>query len=251
MRLKEENRQEKILDKIESLPRKYLENIDKQRESVANQDEALRLMEDAVSSGNLSFFSRDNFANYLGRFGEGLRTSKGVQLTSNQKEFLISNIGRAGPRPNQWIEQQISQALTRTGRTREANLTIVEGLKSRIARDKKRIELTDELEEKYLKELGYVPGNIASQVSSAMKPYEREIENRLSYRLRQLYEQENAGSLDKLVNKKVPYGTPLTAEMLSVFLRKYNDDPDKVRKNVKKLGYIIPSKEEYQRYINE
>lgn len=229
---------------------KFLEKIDEERSNIANQDEALRMMENAITEGDLSFFSKDNFAKFLGKYGEGLRTAKGAQLLSNQKEFLVSNIGRVGSRPNQWIEQQISDALAKIGRSREANLTVIEALKARINRDKKRIELTDELEEKYLKENGYVPSNIAAIVDKAMKPYEEEISNKLSYKVRQLYEKENARSLNKLSEKKVPQGTPLTAEMLSIFLDKYDNDTKKVRENAKKLGYTIPSAEEYQRYIN-
>lgn len=233
---------------------KYLEKVDESRKTVGDQSEALNLMENAIREGNTEFWSADNFANFLGRYGEGLRTAKGAQLLNAQKEFLVSDIGRVGNRPNMWIEQQISGALTKIGRSDEANLTVVEALRARNERDKKRIEVTDALEQQYMKPpaeggLGYVPGNIAALVDEAMKPYNEAAGKKLAYKLRQIQERESSGSFKELMKKKVTPGTPLTLEMASMFVEKYKT-PEKARENAKKLGYYIPEPEEYRSYLD-
>lgn len=227
---------------------KFLEGIDNQRRSIRDQEESLYLMEDALASQDLSFFSPDNVANFLGKYGDALRSAKGAQFNTALKEFLVSDIGRVGSRPNQWIEQQISTALSKIGRSREANESVVAALKARIERDRKRIELTDEIEERYRKESGIVPGNLASIVDNEMKPYEQSISDKLAYTLRNQFESENRSELKALSNKKVPRGTPLTVEMATVFIEKYRD-PKKARENAEKMGYKIPTAEEYERYV--
>lgn len=227
---------------------KFIEKIDDSRAILVDQEDAVRNMDTAINQGNTSFFSKDNFAGFLGKYGEGLRTSKGTQLLNAQKEFLLSNIGRAGARPNQWIEQQISSALTKIGRTDEANLTVVEALKARTSKDRKRIELTDQIVDQYEKDLGYPPANLSSLVEQAMKPYEKEIEDRFAYRTRELYEKEQGDKkIKRSINKPVLYGTPLTPSTAKLFVEKYGD-VEKAKKNAKRLGYRIPSMEEYRSY---
>lgn len=225
----------------------FLEQIDKDRKRVVDQEEALFLMEDAIQSGATGFFTKDNFANFLGQYGENLRTAKGAQLLTAQKDFLVSDIGRVGNRPNQWIEQQISTALTNLGRSQEANQVVVDALKARIQRDRKRIELTDQISSEYQKEHGYEPADIGRRVDEAMKPYNEEVQKELAYSIRQAYEEENKGNLKSLLNQKVPEGTPLTVNMAALFLEKYKD-ADQARKNAKKLGYVILDAEDYKRF---
>lgn len=225
----------------------FLKKVDETRDAVRQKESAVDLMKNAIEEGNLGFFSKDNLANFLGRFGEGLRTAKGAQLLNAQKEFLLGNIQRAGSRPNQWIEQQISQMLARVGRSDEANLTVTEALQAETDIERKKIQVTDDLAEKYRKELGYVPANIGAMVDKQLKPYADEIQNRLAYKLRELYEKEQG--LDKIAKstKKVPTGTPLTLGAAQEFVKKYKT-VDKALENARKLGYSIPTKEEWQRY---
>ncbi len=225
----------------------FLKKVDASRDAVRQKESAVDLMKNAIEEGNLGFFSKDNLANFLGRFGEGLRTAKGAQLLNAQKEFLLGNIQRAGTRPNQWIEQQISQMLARVGRTDEANLTVTEALKAETDIERKKIQVTDELADKYRKEIGYVPANIGAMVDKQLKPYADEIQNKLAYRLRELYENEQGISKISKATKKVPTGTPLTLGMAKAFVEKYKT-VDNALENAKKLGYSIPSKDEWQRW---
>lgn len=226
----------------------FLKKVDESRDAVRQKEGALDLMTNAIEEGNLGFFSKDNFANFLGRFGEGLRTTKGAQLINAQKEFLLSNISRAGARPNQWIEQQIANMLAKTGRSEEANLTVTEALRAETELERKKIQVTDELADQYRKEVGYVPSNIGAMVDKQLKPYAEEVQNRLAYRLREFYETEQGVSkLAKSTNKKVNRGTPLTLVMAREFVKKYKT-VDKALENARKLGYTIPSKDEWKRW---
>ncbi len=229
-----------------SLP--FMKKLDENRSSLDEKDQALFLMKNAIGEGNLEFFSRDSFANFLGKYGEGLRTAKGAQLINAQKEFLLGNISRAGARPNMWIEQQISKMLAQIGRSDEANLTVIESLQSGQDLDRKKQEVSDQLIDQYEKELGYVPGNIASQVDKIVKPYAQNIQNRLAYRIRNIQENEmGENKLKRNLNKRVSQGTPLTLQVAGLLLSQ-EGSRDSAMKKAKKLGYTVPSLEEYRNY---
>ena len=228
--------------------KKFFEQLETDADSIADQREALENITGAIKEGNTSFFSQDNFANFLGKYGEGLRTAKGAQLINAQKEFLLSNIGRAGARPNIWIEQQISGALTKLGRSNEANLTVASALKARLERGEAKQEISRNLENFYIERDGTIPSNFTNIVREQMKPVEENIQKKLSYKLRKLHEKENSGKLEELSMKKVPQGTPLTLEMANILKNKYGDK-DKLRENAKKLGYSIPTSDEYRSYL--
>jgi len=227
----------------------FMKKMDEERASLDEKDQALFLMTNAIEEGNVTFFSKDNFADFLGKFGEGLRTQKGAQLINSQKEFLLSNIARAGARPNMYIEQQISKMLPQIGRSDEANLGVVESFKASQDLARKKQQIADELVEKYESELGFVPGNIAAQRDQAAKPYAQEIQSRLAYRLRNLQENEMGESaMKRNLNKRVSQGTPLTLQTAQLFFEK-EGSKDAVLKKAKELGYYIPSHEEYMGYI--
>jgi hypothetical protein len=226
----------------------FLKKIDEQRDSVRQKTSAVELMQNAIEQGNIGFFSKDNFANFLGKYGEGLRTAKGAQLLNAQKEFLLGNIQRAGSRPNQWIEQQISQMLARVGRSKEANLTVTEALKTETDLENQKIKITDELSERFRNDLGYVPANIGAQVDKQLAEYANEAQKKLAYRLRDLYETEQGiEKLSKDLNKKVLKGTPLTLNMAREFVKKFGS-VEKAVENAEKIGYVIPTKDEWQRW---
>jgi len=226
----------------------YVKKLDEQRESLQEKDQALSLMKNSLEEGNLEFFSRDNFANFLGQYGEGLRTAKGAQLITAQKEFLLGNIARAGARPNMYIEKQISNMLPKIGRSDEANFGVVEAFQAQQDLQKKKMEISDELIDKFEKDLGYIPGNISSQVDKMIKPYADQIQKKLAYNLRNIQENEmGEKELKSRINKNVSKGTPLTLQAARLLMEK-EGSKDAAFKKAKSLGYTIPSIEEYKGY---
>lgn len=228
----------------------FLQEIDDNRKSLQSKEMALNSMEDAIRTGNTGFWTRDNFANMLGRFGESLRTAKGAQLLNAQKEFLLGNISRAGSRPNQWIEQQIMTMLTHPGRSEEANLAVVESLRSQVELEKLREQLTDKIEAETIARTGRpdTTEGLASKVSEAMKPYADKIQGKLSYRLREVYEKELGDQLYYDIGKKVSSGTPLTRRAAGYLVYKTKGNLPKALDLARKLGYTIPTKEEALEY---
>ena len=226
----------------------FLKKVDESRDAVREKEGALDLMSTAFEEGNLDFFSKDNFANFLGRYGEGLRSPEGALVLNATKEFLLGNIQRAGARPNQWIEQQISLMLPKIGRSKDANLSIIEALRAETEMQRKKIQVTDGLAEQYRGTLGYVPSNIGSLVDKEMQPYADEIQSRLAYKLRELHESDRGErELTKNVSKKVSSGTPLTVGNAREMVKKYGT-VEQALKNAGKLGYTIPTMEDWKRW---
>lgn len=225
--------------------RPFLQKIDEERDAVRQKEFAIDAILTAIETGDNGFFTQDNLANITGI--EALRTAKGVQLITGLKEFLLGNIQRAGARPNQWIEQQIAQMAPKIGRTKEANLTVAKMLKSETDLQRKKIEVTDQITSQMRNQLGFVPENIAQLVDENTKPFALEAQSNLAYDLRKIHEEERGVTI-KDINKKVPKGTPLTQRAGDFLTEKFQGDVDKAIEQAKRLGYRIPTPEEFRRW---
>lgn len=220
----------------------YLKQIDDQRAAVENKLRASEQLQQAIAQGDSGMFSVNNIARIFNR--PELLNASGAQLTSAVKELLVSNIGRVGSRPNQWIEQQISLALPDLGKSPIANGVLAEGVKGEVELANQRIQLTDQLAAEDRAKYGYVKGDIASRVDKAIKPYADQINKKAAYRMRELFEQEKGTTyLKKNMMQKVVDGTPITRSMARLFMEKYKD-PQKAFDNAQKLGYTIYTNED-------
>lgn len=225
----------------------YMLEINKEREALRNKRFAVPQMQEAIEQGNFGFFSLDNLSNLF--HIEGLRTASGAKLVGAAKEFLLSNIARAGARPNQWIEQQIAAALPQVGQKKEAAATLAELLRAEVDLQSERVRIADELGAKYEKEMGFVPRDIGAQVDAKMRDYEQFIQDRTAYRTRQIY--EDALTDEELgfeLNKKVPKGTPLTPRMGDLIYSKAKQNPKTAASLAEKLGYSVKDFIEIDRY---
>lgn len=215
----------------------YLKQINDQRAAVENKSRALQQLDIALDQGETGGFSLDNIARIFNR--PELLSQSAAQQLGSVKELLVSNIGRVGSRPNQWVEQQIASALPDLGKSKIANQTLAEAVRGEVEMAKRRIELTDELSAQDRERYGYVKGDIAARVDAAIKPFADTINSQTGYRMRELFEQEKgANYLRKNSMKKVVEGTPLTKQMYQVLKEKYKD-PAQLIDNAKKLGYTI------------
>lgn len=218
------------------------------RQSIPRKENAQILARQAVESGDLGAFSKDNLANILGR--PELRTASGATLNLAIKENLLSNLSRVTARgTNKWLEQVMIGAFPQTGQSLEANLTAQEAIEAELALDKAEVEIFDRLSKEDIQKQGYIGGDIEQRVFQEIQPIENEIRDRTSYRTRILYEQQkDKGQLKDLANKKPPTGTPLTPKMFHVFFdnaMRTEKDPDiakiKATERAKQLGYVIYS----------
>ncbi len=169
----------------------FLKRVDERSEILPQKESSLHLMEDAAKEGDLSYFSPDNIAEITGV--EAFRTPKGAQFISAGKEYFLGSLKRAGTRPNQWIEQQIQKMLPKIGRSRKANLTVIETLKSELEVEKKQMDLIEEIAAEDEAKYGYIRGNIAGEVRKRLKKFADEEQKDLLKRLRAIDKGENVG----------------------------------------------------------
>lgn len=226
---------------------KYLEKMDTERDALNVKESALENIK-AANEEMSGGFGLDQVADIMHL--PGLRSSKAALFKAEIKEFFLGNISKAGARPNQWVEQQIMLMMPQVGMSKEANATVIAALDANVKVERQRVELAGQLEEKYLKELGYVPSTIAKEVDALLKPYSEEIQKKLSYDMKRIEENsKNPLDLQRLV--KVSPGTPLTLQKAEAIYKKAPGKTDEEReenaaKMAKKLGYKIMTDEFYE-----
>lgn len=216
-----------------------------QRASLPKKEMALNFARNALETGDLGYFSLDKLADATGF--DVFRTSKGAQLITAAKENLLGNMGRVSSRAqNMWFEQRLNSMFPKIGQSKEANLTVQEMLEGELALDQAYLNAFDEMSQKDEKQYGFVKKDISKRVHDAIRPLEKEIMRRTSYRMKEVEEQEKGiSALKKEAGKNVVEGTPLTLAMAKIYKDKFGDNALKV---AEKNGYYIPTVEEFQIY---
>jgi hypothetical protein len=206
---------------------------------------ALKFARDAVETGNLKYFSLDKIADATGV--DLFRTAKGAQLVTAGKENLLSNMGRVSARAqNIWFEQRLNSMFPKIGQSEEANLTVQEMLEGEVMLDNAYLNEFDRIVEQDEKDYGFTKKDASKRARNNIKPLEKEILDRTSFRMKEIQEQEEGlSTLKSQVGKNVTKGTPLTLAMARLYKEKFGDNAlDVAEKN----GYRIPSIEEYRIY---
>jgi len=189
---KQRRHQETIQQRNKELTRKEEGEISKPiliemnqvRKNIPLQEQAI---EDIISAApNVN--SLDYFADITGF--EPLRSAEGAKLKTGIKDFFLSDLTRVGARPNQWIEQQLSDALPKIGRSKEANLITAEGLKFKVDLAKRRMETIDRLAEEDREKYGFVKGDIDSRSYKEMKKYVIDRQKTLSENIKKIKSSE-------------------------------------------------------------
>jgi len=215
------------------------------RESLPKKEMSLDLARSAVENADLSYFSRDKLADITG--SDLFRTAKGAQLVTAAKENLLSSMGRVSARAqNIWFEQRLNSMFPKIGQSREANLTVQEMLEGEAQMDKAYLGEFDRLVKEDESKYGFVRKDIEKRARDAVKPIEKDIMKRTTYRMREIEEQElGLSSIKQKVGKNVIKGTPLTLAMAKLYKEKFKENAlDMAEKN----GYYIPTIEEFQAF---
>lgn len=215
-------RAKKVLDKSEEIA-----------QSLPVKKTALKMMTDSISNKNLGFWTLDNLAEITGI--EAFRSPEGALFKTAGKEYFLGNISRAGARPNQWIEQQIADMMTKIGRTTEANLSVARALQNETDLDEERVRLTDETFNDLRKE-GKDIGDLGSIVNSKLSKFAEQKQNELFNDLRAI---KAIGENKPQKFHKVAQGTQISPYMVDALLDMFNNDEDKSLQAAKKLGYFI------------
>lgn len=208
-----------------------LKKTDEVRDVLDEKRTAANLIKQTAASGNTSGWA-PWFADVLGV--EPLRNADSALLKSAGKDFFINNLAKAGSRPNQWIEQQISDAMVKIGRDQTSNMIVADLMEYWVDREAEKVRLIDQLEDEDMAEVGYVRGNIGKRASERMKDWEDKRRDQLIYQIQQTKEQQNPDEL--AVIREVPKGTPLTREKARIFKQRYGADAEKA---ARKAGYDV------------
>lgn len=210
--------------------------------SLPRLESSLGEMESAIKSGELESFT-NTLADITGI--EPLRSAEASKFKTAAKDYFLSTIKSIpGSRLNQFLERQINDGIPKIGRSQEGNLYGLNMYKFNLDLDKEWVKTINDLEEKYRKEYGYVPGDIEREASKIMQPYINERQKQLSYDMRAIKEKYNPEIIDNL--DKVEKGTPLTRRTAEYLYDVFGDDAEAA---ALELGYTIPDESFFEREI--
>ena len=202
-----QEREDKITDQTRKesfeLVKPILQRNDEARKNIPLQEQAIEDIIEAAPETGIRDYLADTFA------FEPLRTAEGAKLKTAIKDFFLSDLSRAGARPNQWIEQQLADALPKLGRSTQANLITAEGMKFKVDLAKKRIEIIDRLaDEDRKKYKGEVKPDVDARADKEMKKYVIDRQAELRDRIKEIKKtQDSAPSTHVLMVS--PEGKPI------------------------------------------
>ncbi len=211
--------------------KKVLDRAEEIAQALPVKNTALKLMNESIAGKNLSFFSPDNLAEITGI--EAFRSPEGSLFKTAAKEYFLGNISRAGARPNQWIEQQIADMMTKIGRSTEANLSVSRALQNELDIENERVRLTEEIFDNLRNENKDV-GNLGSMVNKELSQFADQKQGELFNDLRAI---KSIGENKPQKFKPVEKGTKISSYMVEALLNSFNNDPQKASQEAKKLGY--------------
>jgi len=175
--------------------KKVFEAVDEQAIPLPQKRAALSTIKDAIPKRGKIEQLGDSIADMTGI--DKMRSASGAQLVTATKEFLLASLSRAGTRPNQWIEQQISKALTGLGYDNTSNAVIAE-----------LMEMALDIEEMYQPTLDQIA---AEQEADPNKPYvKRNIGSELNRRMSSFADerqQEAISRIEEITGEKAPERT--------------------------------------------
>ena len=135
------------------------------------------------------------------------------------------------------------------GQSMEANETIDAMLQGELEMDEAYLRAYNELAKQDEDNFGYKRNDLDQRTHEIVDDLYDDIMKKTSYKMREIYEREKGISwMKENVMKKVPNGTPLTPQMAKVLSNKYGGNYAQAIENAKRLGYQIPTKEEFAQW---
>lgn len=151
------------------------------RKNIPIQEQAIEDLMEAAPGVGLRDWLADTFEI------EPFRTESGAKLKTALKDFFLSDISRVGARPNMWVEKQLFASLPTIGRDPVSNMITTAGLKFKKDLSKRRMEIIDELSDKY----GYSGIDLDKTANKMMKSYVIERQKLLEDEIRSIKNREN------------------------------------------------------------
>ena len=173
------------------------------------------------------------------------KSPSGAALSTATKNMYVESLASIpGSRPNMWIERFLGDTVPKIGQKKLTNQAALDIAKFRLDLEKKRNDLSREIEEKALVEGKNVPPDIHLKVGKELKSYAEKRQEELKYSLQRIYEKDNPSKAFEV--RPVSPGTPLTKDMGAYFYsltdekKSEKERLEEVTKKAKKLGYWIP-----------
>ena len=223
---------------------KLLEKRDQSRENILLRKADYNIAKESILQnpkdiGSMKNFMADTFNMPM------LKTAPAAVFGGAMKDAYINTLQAVpGARLNQYLEKQIQSAMAKIGQSDEANLSALEIGQFKLDVEEMQNKILDELESEYEAKGQPFSGKASKELYKRLVPYVEERQAQLSYKLKDLQEQEIGDEqLRKNLLKDVPSGTFLTKRMAQFFLEKADGDEEKALKAAIRLGYKIPSDE--------
>lgn len=213
---------------------KAIEDVDSLAQSLPQQEQALNLMDHALGTGNLSFFSLNNLADATGL--DFFRNPEGALFKTGAKEFLLGDLGRVKGRPNQYIEQQVMDSLGKVGQSQAANMIVTRAKRNEIDLKKQRVEVTNRIANEWKEKTGRLPWNLTELATKELNGYATAKEKEMFNEFKAINAIEE-GKWQEF--ESVEPGTVPSKVILQAVRNKYPDDVKAGSKFLEKLGYQL------------
>jgi len=191
-----------------------VEDINKLRSNILNEEANLFRINEALDSGNIR-----NVQNFLADFfdSEYLRTAEGSDLLSAVKEEFLSDMQQmpSGTRLNQFLEKNMREALQTIGKDEASNRKITAYQQFKHEINKEKIKVFDEIRNRYLDKGLEPPRNLRSMVDERLKDFTNQAQKKLTETFKEINEGKvpsSASNRLELAKKRVegrkpPQGT--------------------------------------------
>ena len=219
----------------------YREEMEGKRKQVLEDRDSLSLARRAMQMGDTSSWTQF-FANKYGL--DPLKSTASQLMNLASKEFIRGSLhGISARAQNQWIEQRFMSMFPSVGTKDDAKESIIEALERGTDVKEKEVELYDHYSDIFEKN----PNKIARNVDRDLKKYISDRDDQMSYNFSRI--KDKYSSPEALYSDDKPIkGEYITPEKISAFTKKYNGDKLKAQNELLKLGYRIPSAEQYLRW---
>jgi hypothetical protein len=214
----------------------FRKSVNDLRDKVLKEKTSLDLAESAVKTGETSGIMQFVANKYN---LDPMKTPSSVLLNTAAKEFLTGGVKSLGSKGmNQFIEQRMLGMFPAVGQSQEANLSVIEAIRSQIDLDNKKIELYDQLEDAYKDN----PTKMEKEVYKQLNEYADKRKNELSYKLSQIKDDYVSDNELSSLKKPTP-GTYITPKRAQALVKRANGDAKKAQEIAKQLGYKFPGEE--------
>ena len=229
------------------LSKKFDEKITDSRNPTRQKVSAGKQLVAAIGTGDTGFWSANNLARITGI--DAFRGASGQQFLTAGKEYFLANLERVKGRPNQFLETQLLSALPQLGQSKNAQMVAAKMALLDANIGQSEIDIYDRLKEEDLRTKGFIGADIEQRVQKELLPMVEDMEKNLAYDIRKLQEKDlGLAEVKKRLLRKVPQGAVITPSTLKLFIEKNDGDPKKAVSQAKRLGWTVPTGDEFRRY---